>query len=161
MGDGQNQTYLAAAGSDGYAWEFVRRSPEYRAAWADWKKSGGGPSASILLEWCAIDPSLRVDEFWAVEIQIRNAPPQVLRIFAAANGDRNDLTVRQRCRLNQMLRVIDARLSGRTYKEIAEAEFGLYTDETKSRVCRLWIRGQKFIHGGWREILIKRGKLRV
>lgn len=64
------------------AWEFLRRNPDYRAAFARWRQERRSPLAPIDARWglrFAADPSLAADEaavFWLPDV----APGVVLRL---------------------------------------------------------------------------------
>lgn len=69
-------------GAPGLAWEFLRRNPDYRSAYAGWRRERREPAAPIDRRWglrFAADPQLGADEasvFWLPEV----APGVVLRL---------------------------------------------------------------------------------
>jgi hypothetical protein len=72
------------------------------------------------------------------------------------------MTVQQRSRLSLILRGLDGRLAGRSYREIAEILFGLSSvptgpdwrnNDLRSRTIRLCRRGRDLMHGGYVNLL--------
>jgi hypothetical protein len=55
-------SYLDVLGSKAFAWEFLRRNPEYQADYQSIVGKGDAAYELLVQRWgCAIDPTLRAD----------------------------------------------------------------------------------------------------
>lgn len=89
----------------------------------------------------------------------------VLRFWRALTGrppgdDPHDLPAQTRNRHILMLRALDGRSDGASYREIAETLLGFRggksdweTDPRKNRARRLVADGKRYMHGGYRDLL--------
>lgn len=113
--------------------------------------SGAAPVAQLTLDAAALERIEALARFWRAHVMV-SAPPD------------SRLTPGRRRRLGQMLRAVDARHEGASYREIAEALFGSArvadepwkTSPLRDTTIRLARDGRAFADGGYRRLLRRR-----
>lgn len=113
--------------------------------------SGAAPVAQLTLDAAGLERIEALARFWRAQTT-PSAPPDPR------------LTPGRRRRLGQMLRAVDARHDGASYREIAEALFGQArvadepwkTSPLRDGAIRLVRDGQALVDGGYRRLLRRR-----
>ncbi|APH56881.1 Hypothetical protein GbCGDNIH6_8229 [Granulibacter bethesdensis] len=95
---------------------------------------------------------LRADAVVRFWLALRGRPPR---------NRRHDLPPQTRARLILVLRALDGRLTGASYRDIAKVLLGFRggkadwdSDPRKNQVRRLVADGLRFLHGGYRDLLV-------